>query len=291
MYIASNFIIPMSLFVASLNSGSNGNCYYIGTQDEAVLVDGGISCRETVRRMKRLGLSIKNVKAIFITHEHGDHIHGVPVLSRKYKLPVYVTEETRRSVNLDVAEELVRPFKASVPVNVGELLVTPFAKVHDAMDPHSFLVEYGDVCVGVFTDIGHACADVIRHFKQCHAAFLESNYDEDMLERGGYPFHLKNRIRNGKGHLSNHQAAQLFVEHRPPFMTHLFLSHLSRNNNHPKIVDKLFKSIAAGTEIVIASREKESKLYHIRKPDSLRVPLRNPILLKQSQLSLFQVSA
>lgn len=280
----------MSLFVASLNSGSNGNCYYVGTQDEAVLIDGGISCRETVRRMKRLGLSIKNVKAIFVTHEHGDHIHGVPVLSRKHKLPVYVTEQTRRSVNLEVSDELVRQFHTSIPVTIGELVVTPFAKVHDAIHPHSFLVEYGDVCVGVFTDIGHACADVIRHFKQCHACFLESNYDEDMLDRGGYPIHLKNRIRNGKGHLSNIQAAQLFVDHRPPFMTHLFLSHLSRNNNHPKIVEKLFRSISAGTEIVIASRDRETKLYHIRKSDSVRVPMRNPLLLKQSQLSLFQVS-
>jgi phosphoribosyl 1,2-cyclic phosphodiesterase len=241
--------------------------------------------------MKRLGLSIKNIKAIFVTHEHGDHIHGVPVLSRKYKLPVYITHQTKASVNLDVSDELTVPFRSLEPITVGNLIITGFPKIHDAVDPFSFVVEHHGVRVGIFTDIGHSCSNVINHFKQCHAAFLESNYDEDMLDKGGYPFHLKNRIRGGKGHLSNVQAAELFVQHRPAFMTHLFLSHLSRNNNHPRIVDKLFKSVAAGTEIIIASRNKETRLYHIRKSDSVRIPVRNPLLLKQSQLSLFQLVA
>ena len=102
------------------------------------------------------------------------------------------------------------------------------------------------------------------HFAQRHAAFLESNYDEDLLERGGYPIHLKNRIRGGMGHLSNTQALELFLSHGPTFMTHLFLSHLSEDNNHPRLAKSVFEKLAGRTEIVVTSRKKETKLYHIR---------------------------
>jgi phosphoribosyl 1,2-cyclic phosphodiesterase len=122
---------------------------------------------------------------------------------------------------------------------------------------------------------------------EVHAAFLESNYDEQMLENGGYPASLKNRIRGGKGHLSNKQAAQLFTKYRPSFMSHLFLSHLSRNNNTPKIVKDLFVPIAGNAEIIIASRDKETRLYHIRNTTRFSC---SPSLIQESvaiQLSLF----
>ncbi len=254
----------MSLFIAALNSGSNGNCYYLGNQDDAVLIDGGISCRETERRMKRLGLSLKKVRAIFVTHEHSDHISGISQLSKKYQLPVYITKNTLQQGRLTLKEELIFPFRAYEPVAIGKLLVTAFPKLHDAHDPHSFLVTHEAVNVGIFTDIGLACEHVIRHFRKCHAAFLEANYDEVLLETGKYPAYLKNRIRDGKGHLSNNQAMQLFNDHRPDFMSHLLLSHLSKNNNSPKIVQSLFDKIAGPTEIIIASRYKETRLYHIR---------------------------
>jgi phosphoribosyl 1,2-cyclic phosphodiesterase len=254
----------MSLFVASLNSGSNGNCYYVGNNDEAILIDGGISCRETEKRLKRLGLSIRKVKAIFVTHEHGDHVHGIPTLSRKHKLPVYITAKTLEQGRIAVGKEYVFHFGAYSPVRVGSLEVTAFPKLHDATDPHSFVVRGDHVQVGIFTDIGRACEHVTKHFRECHAAFLESNYDEGMLESGRYPYSLKNRIRNGQGHLSNVQAAELFQEHKPPFMTHLFLSHLSKDNNRPKIAQELFKKIAGRTEIILAPRNKETRLYHIR---------------------------
>lgn len=276
----------MSLFVASINSGSNGNCYYLGNQDEAVLIDGGISCRETERRLKRLALSVKHVKAIFVTHEHADHIYGVTSLSKKYHLPVYITADTLINGALRLKEHLIVPFRAYEPVTVGNLIVTPFPKNHDASDPHSFVVSCNGVNVGVFTDIGYPCEHVIRHFEQCHAAFLESNYDEVMLETGGYPMALKNRIRSGKGHLSNKQAVQLFLDHRPSFMTHLFLSHLSKNNNSPKIVRELFSEVAGGTRIVIAPRNKETPLFHIRQvPGHAVKPIRP--LAPPLQLSLF----
>src|SRR5688572_22894929 len=127
----------MQLFITSLNSGSNGNCYYIGNETEAVLVDAGISCRETERRMDRLGLAMEKVKAIFISHEHSDHIRGVEVLSKKYQLPVYITPKTLRYSRLNLEPELAIPFEAYEQVQVGSLTITGFPKFHDASDPHS----------------------------------------------------------------------------------------------------------------------------------------------------------
>jgi phosphoribosyl 1,2-cyclic phosphodiesterase len=281
----------MSLFAASLNSGSNGNCYYVGNQDEAVLIDGGISCRETERRMRRLGLSLKKVKGIFVTHEHSDHIYGVSQLSKKYQLPVYITAATLENGRLKLKEHLTLSFRAYEPVQIGDLRVTAFPKLHDASDPHSFIIDNSSVTVGVFTDIGLANAHLVREFEKCHAAFLESNYDEVLLETGKYPLYLKNRIRDGHGHLSNKQAMQLFVEHRPQFMSHLFLSHLSKNNNSTRIVQSLFDKIAGPTEIIIASRYKETKLYHIRNIPDLAGRILKPSVQSPIQLSLFQGAA
>jgi phosphoribosyl 1,2-cyclic phosphodiesterase len=227
------------------------------------------------------------VKAIVISHEHGDHIHGVATLSKKYQIPVYITPRTLENGNLRLHEERIFSFKAYSPFEVGGLTVTPFPKFHDASDAHSFVVSSSTVNVGVFTDIGIACNNVIRNFKQCHAVFLEANYDEVMLENGGYPMALKNRIRGGKGHLSNTQAMELFLTYRPPFMSHLFLSHLSRNNNSPKIVRSLFSPLAGQTEIVIASRERETELYQINPGlgQNSRPAIKPPLTYKQ--LSLF----
>src|SRR4051812_44939861 len=189
----------MSLFIASLNSGSNGNCYYIGNDHEAVLVDAGISCREIEKRMANLHLPMSRVKALFISHEHTDHISGAPVLSRKYKLPVYITPATIRHAGIHIEKSLQQTFNANEPVTIGSISVTPFAKYHDATDPFSFMVEHNEIKVGVITDIGKACDRVIHYFRQCHACFLESNYDDKMLDEGGYPIFLKQRIRGGKG--------------------------------------------------------------------------------------------
>lgn len=251
----------MSLFIASLNSGSNGNCYYIGNGQEAVLVDAGISCLETEKRMGRLGLSLEKVKAVFVSHEHGDHIRGLEVLSRKYKLPVFITPKTQLNGRLELENAI--SFRTFQPVQIGGLLITAFPKQHDAADPHSFIISCNKVTVGVFTDIGAVCKNVVHYFKQCHAVFMEANYEEEMLQKGRYPYHLKNRIRSGKGHLSNAQALQVFTTHRPPFMGLLLLAHLSKDNNCPDLVAKMFGQQAAGTEIAVASRDTESAVYFV----------------------------
>ncbi|MHA4807261.1 MBL fold metallo-hydrolase [Flavitalea flava] len=257
----------MSLYITSLNSGSNGNCYYVGNNSEAILVDAGLSCRETEARMCRLGLSMSKVKAIFISHEHSDHIKGVPVLAKKYQLPVYITAATLKNGGLRIEKQLITAFLANEPVTIGELTITAFTKLHDAAEPHSFIVASPEITIGVFTDIGAPCENLIHHFRQCHAAFLEANYDETMLEQGRYPYYLKTRIRGGNGHLSNTQALELFKTHRPSFMSHLLLAHLSKDNNSPSLVEELFNQHAGGVKIIIASRFNETPVYQILSPD------------------------
>ncbi|MEO6705570.1 MAG: MBL fold metallo-hydrolase [Ginsengibacter sp.] len=253
----------MSLFITSLNSGSNGNCYYVGNDNEAVLIDAGISCREIEKRMLRLGLNLRKVKAVFVSHEHSDHIKGVCVLSKKYHLPVYITAATLKSGGIFPEENLIINFKADEPIQLGDLVITAFSKPHDACDPYSFIVSCNNIKVGVFTDIGAPCENLICHFQKCHAAFLEANYDEAMLENGNYPYHLKRRISGGKGHLSNKQALELFKAHKPPFMSHLFLSHLSKNNNNPERVQQLFDAQSENVKIIVASRDEETAVYEI----------------------------
>lgn len=253
----------MSVFVASLNSGSNGNCYYIGNETEAVLIDAGISCREIEKRMQRCGLRMELVKAVFISHEHSDHIRGVETLVKKFQLPLYITEATLNNSRLKPQKDLIRSFTAHKPVRIGQLNVMPFPKSHDAADPFSFTIEHNGVRTGVFTDIGYNCENVIQHFSQCHAAFLEANYDETMLEEGGYPFYLKKRIRSNKGHLSNDQSLELFQKHRAEHLSLLLLSHLSKHNNSPKLVQDLFSAHAGSTTVAVASRYKESDVYYV----------------------------
>lgn len=280
------FAGTMALYITSLNSGSNGNCYYVGSATDAVLIDVGLSCRETEKRMKNLGLTMNIVRAIFISHEHGDHIKGVTALANKYNVPVYITEKTARQ-GPRLISHLSKRFMANESVTVGTLCVTPFTKYHDAADPHSFIISYRGITVGILTDIGKVCEEVIRYFKQCHAVFLEANYDDAMLENGKYPVHLKNRIRGGFGHLSNREALDLFTTHRSAFLSHLLLAHLSEENNSPEMAEALFKSEANGIAISVASRYQSTALFTIGtglvKPEPISKTATSP-----KQLGLFE---
>lgn len=277
----------MSLYIASLNSGSNGNCYYIGNKQDAVLIDAGISCRETEKRMRRLGLSMELVKAVFVSHEHSDHIRGVEVLCKKYDLPVYITPGTYHHGRLSIDDRLVRNFNGQQTITVGALSITSFPKFHDAAEPHSFVVSADGITIGIFTDIGAPCENLIRYFKQCHAAFLEANYDVDMLEQGRYPYHLKRRIRGGHGHLSNAQALEVFKTHKPHFMSHVLLSHLSRDNNRPELVQSLFEEHAGDTAVVVASRYQETPVFQIGGAVQQHVPVSVYSAATAVQYSLF----
>lgn len=279
----------MSLFITSLNSGSNGNCYYVSNGNHAVLVDAGISCKETEKRMERLGLSMKDVKALFISHEHSDHIRGVEVMSKKYQLPVYITPATLERSKLKLQAQLVYLFHDHTAICIGDLTVKPFAKRHDAADPYSFVISGNGVNIGVFTDIGSCCDNVIEHFKYCHAVFLEANYDTELLDGGMYPYYLKKRITGGHGHLSNHQSLELFKTHRSGSLSHLILSHLSRDNNSPSLVKKLFEEHAATTKIIVASRDYETDIFEINTSHNPAAHMaRADVFMNGSQLALFK---
>lgn len=276
----------MSLFICALNSGSNGNCYYVGSKEEAILVDAGLSCRETEKRMARVGLSFSKIKAVFISHEHSDHISGIETISKKYQLPVYITKATLASSRLKLNENLVLPFEAHQPIQLGKLSIIAFPKQHDASHPHSFSIKNGTTTVGVFTDIGKACNEVIKQFKQCNAVFLEANYDDELLEKGNYPYHLKRRISGDFGHLSNQQALELFTKHKSKQLSHLILSHLSRDNNSPEKVMELFTQRSNSTKIMVASRYEESPVVHIQNSATKGIK-RDLTIGASKQLSLF----
>ncbi|MEO7445025.1 MAG: MBL fold metallo-hydrolase [Ferruginibacter sp.] len=252
------------LYITSLNSGSNGNCYYLGNDEDAILVDAGLSCRETLKRMQQLGLSIDKVRAIFISHEHTDHIKGLLSLTNQFNIPVYCSPKTHLGALQGHIRSEAIYFYPGCPLWLGSLSITAFKKFHDAVEPHSFIIQSGEVCAGVFTDLGRCCTELKKYFALCHAAFLEANYDIDMLENGRYPWFLKNRIRGGLGHLSNKEALELFRSCKPEFMTHLLLSHLSADNNCPELILNTFLPYAQKTKISIAGRHAATPLFTIK---------------------------
>ena len=287
----------MSLSIASLNSGSNGNCYYIGSETDALLIDAGLTAAETLRRMQTLGIDRQRIRGLFISHEHIDHIRGLEALSASLDIPVYINQKTRKAARLKLDSERVQIISSGGTLQVGSLEVLPFSKKHDASDPLSFLVRHQLITAGVFTDIGRVCDEVRVRFRECHAAILESNYDPVMLREGRYPVALKNRISGGLGHLSNLEALELFQKQAAPHLSLLLLGHLSAENNHPALVAQLFAPVAGGTTVAIAGRHAATPIYNVvpglEPPDPLSgVPkLRTKTKAPSKQLSLFDFPA
>ena len=254
--------------IAALASGSNGNCYFFENDADAVLVDAGVSCKQIIQRMQNLSLDIDKIRGIFVTHEHSDHIRGIDVLSRKFEIPVFITKKTLANSGLDINDKLLNIIKIAKNIKVGKIKVNPFAKMHDAVEPCSYVLSYDKRKVGVMTDIGEKCDNVVSHIKDCDALFLETNYDELMLEKGRYPYYLKKRISGSFGHLSNYQAALLVLEHASPKLKHVFLSHLSANNNTPQLASQILTSFVKerkdlDVSAIMTSREKETDLLNI----------------------------
>lgn len=268
----------MPVFFLSLNSGSNGNAYLVGDGRQYVMIDAGLPCRTTLLRLKEAGISPRALLAIFLSHEHIDHIRGVQGLTRKWHLPVYVSPETLRYASVKPDLSLVRFIDSEADIEVGPFRIHPFRKSHDAADPFSFSVTCEDHRIGIFTDLGRVCDSLRHHFSRCDAAFLESNYDEEMLEKGPYPVWLKERVRGPRGHLSNNEALELFLHHRSPGLRHLILSHLSEKNNHPDKVQHLFQPLAGDTQVHIASRHRISPLFQLEEKKAAE-PLAPPLTL------------
>lgn len=250
--------------ICALASGSNGNCYYIGNDHDAVLVDAGISTKKILNRMEEAGLQPSKVRGIFISHEHSDHVHGVRVLSKRLGVPAYFTQGTLDALKFGEQPELVKIFTPEKAIRVGSITIHPFLKNHDAAEPCSFRIEHDGWHIGVFTDIGEPCTRVIHHLHKCHALFIETNYDEKMLWDGIYPYHLKNRVASSVGHLSNDQAFALIRDHAGPELVHVFLSHLSGENNRPEIAAACFKTLSDRFTVHLTSRHSFSATCRLR---------------------------
>ncbi len=216
-----------------LSSGSGGNSCYLETEEAAVLVDAGLSGIEIERRLTAVGGVAEKLDAIFVTHEHSDHIKGVGVLARRYKVPVYANEETLKS-----AEKVLGKLPSVVPVQTGDTLkiknlsVETFTKCHDAADPMGLVVSNNGLKVGFVTDMGRSTRLTEDRLRNCSALILEFNYDPAMLSQGPYPLDLKRRINSTEGHLSNQQAGELLESVSHNGLKWLVLAHLSETNNH-----------------------------------------------------------
>ena len=252
------------LEICAIASGSNGNCYYIGNSEASILIDAGISRKQIFMRFEQTNLNINNIKAIFISHEHCDHYCGVRVLSKKIGVPVYMTEKTLKNGWKHHRPSNVLFFNPGDIVPIGDFSVHTFFKNHDATEPCSFRVEYKGINVGVFTDIGIACDNVINHLSQCQAIFLESNYDEKMLWSGSYPSYIKERIASKYGHLSNEQAMKLLEEHHNPKLQLVLLSHLSEENNRPEIAMQTFERLKSKFDIQLTNRYSAGEVFSIK---------------------------
>ena len=249
--------------LCAIASGSNGNCYYISNRHEAILIDGGISARRIISRMRQRELDPATVKAVFISHEHSDHTSGARVLGKKLHIPVYTTSRTFMAMYSHLRPVAPKFFEPGSTISVGSFQIHAFLKNHDAAEPCSFRITHGGLNVGVFTDIGSACENVVCHLSQCHALFLETNYDEKMLWEGRYPWPLKQRIASDHGHLSNEQAFELLKIHSGNQLQVVFLSHLSAENNTPEKALSQFSELNEKITICLTSRHSAGEVYHI----------------------------
>ncbi len=224
----------------SMGSGSSGNCYYIGTADYGFLIDAGVSVRTVKRELKEHGISFENIWGIFITHDHTDHIKSVGVLGEKYHIPVYITAEMHTGINRNyrVTEKLVsccKFFKKGDPVAIRDFVIQSFPVSHDASDCVGYSVVYGDQKFVIATDLGYIGKEAADHMVEANYLVIEANYDENMLKNGPYPYPLKQRVRSHTGHLSNDHAANFVADNYNGNLSHIFLCHLSQENNTPEI--------------------------------------------------------
>jgi len=249
--------------VCAIASGSNGNCYYIGTEREAILVDAGISRRQIMKRMKEMRLDINKVTAVFISHEHSDHIRGLRVLCDMHGIKAYLTRDTLQKAHKNYHPKTAHVFKAGDTIQLGAFKVHSFAKKHDAIDPTSFRIEIEGQNIGVMTDIGEACQHVKTHLAACDIVFLESNYDEQLLEEGPYPYYLKQRVKSDHGHLSNSQAVDLVEKHGTAKLKTIFLSHISADNNRVEIAEKAFEHLKERYQILPTNRYAPSEVVSV----------------------------
>jgi phosphoribosyl 1,2-cyclic phosphodiesterase len=221
--------------VTTLASGSKGNCIYVEGNSGALLIDAGLSAREILARLNRAGGKPDLIRALLVTHEHGDHVRGVSALARKLQIPIIGTRGTLSEVLRTTSSRNppeVRPcqFKERIPLH--DFCIQPFATSHDALEPSGFCIQEGDLRLGCCTDTGFVSSALVEYFRRCDMMILESNHCPVMLEHGPYPVMLKRRIRSRKGHLSNTAAGDC-LRLLAREVSLIQLAHLSEINNTP----------------------------------------------------------
>ncbi|MDO4285273.1 MAG: MBL fold metallo-hydrolase [Eubacteriales bacterium] len=226
--------------LASIASGSSGNCIYAGSDTTHILLDVGISRKRTVEGLEKLGVSLSEIDGIFITHEHSDHIQGLPVIAKQTQMPIYATRGTIAAIQAIpqcrcIDPERFVPVRADEKVRIKDLQIDPMTISHDAAEPVAYRVYYGRKKACVCTDLGCYTDYTVECLKDSDVLLLESNHDVNMLQVGRYPYPLKQRILGKKGHLSNVSSGQLLCRVLSDHMKAIFLGHLSAENNLPEL--------------------------------------------------------
>ncbi|MCH8533296.1 MAG: MBL fold metallo-hydrolase [Saccharospirillum sp.] len=254
----------------SLGSGSKGNATLVQSQETLIMIDCGFGLKEAEARLKARGIRPEQLSAILVTHEHGDHLKGAPMLARRYEVPLYATPGTARSFDRPVPQ--FRPINVHQRFSLGDLTIQPVTVPHDAREPSQFVIHCGPCRLGVLTDLGSITPLVIDAYRHCDAVLLECNHDVQMLAEGPYPPSLKRRVGGQWGHLSNEQAAQLLSQIATERLQHLLVSHISDKNNHPEIALSALASVLEHSdcdpEITVLSQEDGSPWLQLQ-PNAL----------------------
>ena len=228
----------------SFGSGSCGNCYYLGNDEGAILIDAGVGIRRMKRNMKEYGLSFADIQGIIVTHDHADHIKAAGQISKEYNIPVYATELVHKGISTNyhaskpVDADKVRIIEEGTEFMLGGFGITPFALPHDSLENMGYCIRRDGITFTIMTDVGMPTEAVRENIARSNYLVLESNYDVEMLRGGKYPRILQDRIMSGTGHLSNRQAAEVLAECIHPGLKEVWLCHLSEENNHPELARK-----------------------------------------------------
>lgn len=238
---------------ATLFSGSGGNSFFLSTDNSAILIDAGVSMRRLKNALSDIGADIGDISAIFITHEHIDHIRGLESIAKRYNIDIHMTEMCARSIISDTSSPIcphLIAYRDGIKAKIGDIFVRSFHTSHDAADPVGYVMESGGVRIGLATDTGYITSEMEMALCGCNAAVIEANHDLNMLMSGPYPYSLKRRIMSKTGHLSNDDAAVLAAKLCKNGARSLLLSHMSGENNVASIALSAVKS-AVGEDIHI----------------------------------------
>ena len=252
----------MGVSLSVLASGSRGNSAIVASAHTRILVDAGISCRETFKRIKTAGDDPHALSAILITHEHSDHVYGLATLAKKLKIPVFMTGATHQAWARAMRDEsgempdltCLDVFHAGRSFHIGNIQVTPFTIPHDAADPVGFTFSAEGTKIGFATDLGYLPASVRHHLRGCDVLVMESNHDLEMLRVGPYPWSVKQRVMSRVGHLSNDVLAEFFAGDYDGGAAYVVLAHLSEQNNHPELARRAAENALGPRQTLLHNR-------------------------------------